>query len=354
MKKRILYLLMLSVLLGGACSRQVIMTPSADQMIIYPPPPDTARIQYLTSFSSPQDLIGRQSSFKKFFFGEEEPRPIIKPFGITTHGSKIYICDPGSGSIVIIDLVSKKSDHFSPSGLGQLKLPLSCAVDNQGFLYVADANRKQIVVFNEHLKYVDAFGELEDFRPTDVCVDGDRIWVANVKNHGIHVFDLNNYEPIRTIPALDPGEEGFLAQPTHLYVAHGTLYVTDFGSFKIKKYDLEGRFLGIVGSYGEKPGQLARPKGIAVDHDAKLYVVDAAFENTQIFNPDGQILMFFGGPYTNKGDMYLPADVAIDYLNTEYFKPYVNPQFDLEYLIFVTSQYGPDKVNVYGFIKYPQ
>jgi DNA-binding beta-propeller fold protein YncE len=351
MKKGIQLLCILSILLGSACSNQLTRAPSADEMVIYPPPPDTTRIQYLTSFNSPEDLLGRPSSFKKFFLGHEEPTPIIKPFGMTTRGSMIYICDPGSGSIVILNLETRKSDHFSPGGLGRLKLPLACAVDDREFLFVADANRQQIVVFNEKGNFVHAFGEPENFRPTDIVIHEDQVLVANVKNHAIHVYDRLSYEPIRTIPSLEPGEDGFLAQPTHLCVAGQTVFVNDFGSFKIKNYDFEGHYLGSIGTYGEKPGQLVRPKGIAVDHQHNLYVVDAAFENTQIFNRNGNILMFFGGPYSSHGDMYLPADVAIDYSNTEFFEPYVNERFKLEYLIWVTNQYGPDKVNVYGFIK---
>jgi hypothetical protein len=48
--------------------------------------------------------------------------------------------------------------------------------------------------------------------------------------------------------------------------------------------------------------------------------------------------------------MWLPADVTIDYGNLGYFSQYVDSSFNLEYLIFVTNQYGPDKVNVYGFV----
>jgi hypothetical protein len=60
--------------------------------------------------------------------------------------------------------------------------------------------------------------------------------------------------------------------------------------------------------------------------------------------------MYFGGSYTKPGDMWLPAKVVIDYKNLDYFQEYVHPSFNLKYLIFVTNQYGPDKINVYGFI----
>jgi sugar lactone lactonase YvrE len=95
-------------------------------------------------------------------------------------------------------------------------------------------------------------------------------------------------------------------------------------------------------------GQFVRPKGIACDKEDNLYVVDAGFENVQIFNSNNQLLMFFGGPYKGPGDMWLPARVIIDYDNIKYFTKYVDSKYDLNYLIIVSNQYGPDKINVYG------
>ena len=98
-------------------------------------------------------------------------------------------------------------------------------------------------------------------------------------------------------------------------------------------------------------GRFVRPKGIAVDNELNLHVVDAGFENVQIFNKDSKLLMFYGGNYKTKGDMWLPAKVTIDYDNLRFFKKYVHENFKLKYLIFVTNQFGPDKINVYGFIE---
>ncbi|MEZ4999553.1 MAG: hypothetical protein R2744_00210 [Bacteroidales bacterium] len=97
-----------------------------------------------------------------------------------------------------------------------------------------------------------------------------------------------------------------------------------------------------------------RPKGIAVDRNRNIYVVDAAFENVQIFNSSGQLLMFFGGPYRSPGDMWLPADVTTDYENLGYFEKFVDPDFELQFIIYVTNQYGPGKIGVYGFVKEKQ
>ena len=47
----------------------------------------------------------------------------------------------------------------------------------------------------------------------------------------------------------------------------------------------------------------------------------------------------------------LPAAVVVDYDSVEYFQKYLAPGRQCEYLIFVTSQAGPQKVSVYGFLK---
>ncbi|NOQ97746.1 MAG: hypothetical protein GQ561_06240, partial [Calditrichae bacterium] len=80
-------------------------------------------------------------------------------------------------------------------------------------------------------------------------------------------------------------------------------------------------------------------------------VVDAAFENVQIFDDTGQLRMFFGGHGESPGYMWLPAGIHLDESNLDYFNKYVYEGFELEYLIFLTNQYGPAKLNVYGFIK---
>ena len=86
-------------------------------------------------------------------------------------------------------------------------------------------------------------------------------------------------------------------------IAGGKIYVTDFGNPGIKIFTMEGKYISTVGSLGRRFGQFVRPKGIAVDRDLNLYVVDSAFENVQIFNKEGDLLMFFGGTYKGLGDM---------------------------------------------------
>jgi len=125
--------------------------------------------------------------------------------------------------------------------------------------------------------------------------------------------------------------------------------VTDTGNFRVQEFSLEGEFIRNIGQIGTVAGQFARPKGIAVDRDSRLYVVDAAFENIQILDEDGSSLLFFAEPGENRGNINMPTVVKIDYDNLQYFRRFVDPGFELEYVVLVASQFGLNKVVVFGF-----
>ncbi|MFO7671361.1 MAG: hypothetical protein R6W31_17005 [Bacteroidales bacterium] len=337
--------------LVSGCNRQVAKSPAPDAVVIFPPPPATTRIQFLTHFSSSDHLAGRRSAFHRFLLGDEQPLGIIKPYGVTIDKSRIYICDTGLAGLEILDLEEGTFEYFIPAGKGQLKLPVNCCVDENGRLYVADANRQQIVLFDSNREYLHAFGEKENFKPTDVEVFQGKVLVSNVLEHSVCVYDADNFELLEKMAGQEDGEDGFIRKPTNMAIHNSTLYVSDFGDFNVKKFSMEGEFVGSIGGYGNLPGMFTRPKGVALDREGNLYVVDAAFENVQIFNPAGELLMHFGGSYQGAGAMWLPAAVEISYENLSYFEPFVDEGFRLKYIIYVTNQYGPAKLNVYGFVE---
>jgi len=103
----------------------------------------------------------------------------------------------------------------------------------------------------------------------------------------------------------------------------GNLYVVDFGNFRVQMFSPGGDFLGMFGEAGDKMGDMARPKGIAVDSDGHIYVVDAAFGNFQIFNREGRILLFVGQMGHRPGQFWLPThrfffplETAVSYRST--------------------------------------
>jgi len=353
-KRQTAWFLLLGILAAfffSSCISRYHKLPEYQESIVFPPPPDTARIQFLTKISNSIDIVGQRKGIIKYILGEDPGLPIIKPYGIAIRDGVIYICDTMLRGLEIIDLKKATFRYFKPHGRGQLRKPINCTLDEDGYLYVADSERRQVVIYDPNLKYAGAIGGERNSKPSDVKIFNDRIWVVDIKQHKVKVYSKKTRKLIFSFPDAKPGTKQFLFSPTNLDIQDGRVYVSDFGDFKVKIYTLEGEYIGSVGSYGKALGQFVRPKGVAVDRDLNLYVVDAGFETIQIFNKDGKLLMFFGGPYKGPGFMWLPAKVVIDYDNLEYFQKYVDPDFNLKYLVLVTNQYGPDKINIYGFVE---
>lgn len=351
MKRYALAIILIPLLFfSQSCSRKLVR-PASLEKVFFPAPPDTARIQFLTSISGSEDIAEERSAFAEYVLGEEEGRAIVKPYGISSFKGKLYICDTILGGLEVIDLDKKAFDYFTPGGQGSLKKPLNCTVSESGELYVADAERKQVVVFNSSGKYLTQIGNPKTMRPTDVAIFDRKIWISNSVSHKVHVYDELSKRELFSFPQAAEGDAGYLYAATNLTVTSDAVYVTDFGDFNIKVFDRDGNYQKSIGSYGRQIGNFVRPKGLAVDRNQNLFVVDAGFQNVQIFDAQNRLLMFFGGAYRGKGYMWLPAAVHIDYENTAYFQQYVEPGYNLKYLIFVTNQYGPDKINVYGHVE---
>lgn len=333
-----------------------VMTPKATgpKYVFFPPAPDEPRVQYLTAFGSAKDLRGGSGdTFKTFITGEVPPNtPILKPYGVATSPKNIYVCDTGAGLILRMDLAARKIFAIAPTGPGALKSPVNLSVDDNGWLYIADSVRDQVVVIDDKENFVATIGEKGVNKPRDVVLSKDRIYVADIAQHSVHVCDKATRAPLFDIPR---GAEATnintrLFQPINLALdSQGRIYVGDFGGYRVQVFDADGNYLRTVGKYGDNYGEFARLKGIAVDRDNLLYAVDAAGQIVQIFDDTGRLLMWFGGAGDGRGGLNLPAKVVVDYDNVALFQKYAAPDFQIEHLIIVTSQYGPHKVSVFGF-----
>lgn len=344
----------LRALIGGSCVALLAACASApppappSDAVFYPPAPELPRLQYLTSFNSSKD-VQVQSQFDKFVVGEQPDLRLQKPYGVASRDGRVYVCDTMT-TVLVFDT---RNHSFAPlagaQGEGRLLQPVNVSVDADGTKYVADPARGQVVAYGRDDQYLRAFGTPGNWRPVDAVAYQGRLYVADLANAVVKVFDLANGEPVATIGDKGTPEER-LAQPTNLaFDAAGFLYVSDVGRFQVAKYDRDGHFKAKFGDPGDSVGHFARPKGIAVDRQGRLFVVDAAFNNVQLFNPDGRVLMAFGNAGDKPGTFQLPAKIAIDYDSVADFQKYAAPGFRIEYLVLVTSQFGPHLVNVFGY-----
>lgn len=145
--------------------------------------------------------------------------------------------------------------------------------------------------------------------PNGIAVAGDRVYVADSRNHRIQVFTRAG-DFLEQWPVPDEG------RPMNLDVAAGRLYAADYWNDRILVYDTAGG--GIVRSVGEPgngPGQLDSPGGVAVGPDGRLFVADFRNQRVQELEPDGTFVRQWGTTgekgYLLAGGFNYPIDVAV-------------------------------------------
>jgi DNA-binding beta-propeller fold protein YncE len=342
---------MLAAAAFSGCSKPAVKTGP----VFFPPEPNPPRVQYLMGIADSGDIEEKNSGIALILAGQEESKqikPIKKPYGVATHKGKIYVCDVGLASIAIIDPAKKTFESFQGDrGAGTTKRPVNLTFDKDDNMYVADTARKEILIFGPTLKFIKAVGREHDIQPIDVIVDGDSIYALDINHSAIKVMSRKTGKLLNTIGAGKDGTPGLAIPISFSLDKSGYIYVTNVGNGNVMKFDRDGHFISSFGKIGDGFGDFSRPKGISTDSEGRIYVVDNALQNVQVFNEAARLLMFFGDPGLPSGSLTLPVGIDVTTDNLEFYQKLAAPGFQVEQLIFVTSQFGHDRVSVYGLGK---
>lgn len=340
----------ISIIIAGVIAGCAAPVKKEEAKVFYPDPPALPRVQFLTSYTGSNDIEPPKSGFDVFITGDRGGKlRLDKPYGVAMYNGKLYVCDTNQ-TILVFDFEKKtfKPLQAAVTGIGKVVQPLNISVDQDGNKVVADPVGGKVVLYDKNDFYVTSFAPSLPWKPVDAVLYEGRVYVVDIKNFEIDVFDKASGNLVKTIGKGKPDES--LGIPTNLAIdKDGYLYVSDAGRFQIMKYDRDGHFRGAIGELGTEPGHFARPRGIAIDRENRIYAVDAAFDNIQMFLPNGELLFYFGKAGRSPGDLYLPARVFVDYDDVKYFEQFADPNFQIDHLIFVTNQFGDKMVNVYGF-----
>ncbi len=320
--------------------------------LFYPDAPAEPRLQYLMTFARESDFQ-ETSAFEDWLLGPDIIFDgLARPYAVAATRGRIYIHDRKYAKVFVVDLNKRTLGLVEDDRdrEGAFKYPGGMYVEPDGTLFVADMGRRQVVVLDSGDNFVRTYGGPDMFeRPVDVAVHEDRVYVCDIEKKLVHVLDRMSGDLVGVLggPGSEPGK---FSVPTHVVVdGRGMVYVSDTVLGRVSQFDTDGRFVKSFGVLSDVTGGMVRPKGIAVDREQRLYVVDAAFQNVQIFRQDVQLLLFFGGASYGRGGLSLPAGITIDYDNVPYFQEYISKDFDAQYLVYVTSLDGPNKINVYAF-----
>jgi len=172
--------------------------------------------------------------------------------------------------------------------------------DRDGNVYVLDPRNAMVLVFDESMKLLRAWGghgtKTGEFRrPTDLVFGrtGEEIFVVDADNHRIQVFDREG-KFLRAWGASGDAEGRFRSAFGITADPEGFVYVTDDALHRIQKFGEDGTFMQAWGSLGTDHGQMWKPKGLGIDERNRIYVVDYGNHRTQVFSTEGEWLVSFG------------------------------------------------------------
>lgn len=338
MRSLVALLLVVGLLAGCASGEKkqlrLNITPSAEtRRVVFPPPSDgeVPRYVYIGELYGEQNFVYPDGHKENPFitalrwivglFETDDPVVLQRPVaGVVDESGRILVTDNSRGAVYVFDENEGLLDVWEMAeGLSHFISPSGIALGPEGRVFVSDADLKRVVLLDRHGEGVGVIGKDQLKRPTGLAWDAEAalLYVADTGAHQIKVFDVTG-RLVRTIGHRGerPGEFNF---PTHLALGDGKLVVADTMNARVQVLSLDGSAPPLVfGERGLQVGNLVRPKGVAVDSEGDIYVVESYYDHLLVFDRKGRFLLPIGGTGKTIGKFYLPGGVWIDARNRVY------------------------------------
>ena len=211
------------------------------------------------------------------------------------------------------------SPHFCPHGM---------CISPDGSLYVTSSGTKAVCVTRSSdgslIRTIsmddNASGKL--LGPSFICLsqNGNHLFVSDVNNHQIQVFQTADGEFVRSLGSLGSlGSrgitEGQFKHPTGLCLSlNGNyLFVVDSLNHRVQMiHVLDSTCEMIIGSQGNGAGQFNYPRCICLSADGELFVTDSCNHRIQVFNAvNGDFLRSFGSNGRKVGEFQYPSGICL-------------------------------------------
>jgi YD repeat-containing protein len=207
-----------------------------------------------------------------------------------TNGAGSTVASSAATSAVPIT-APKYSVTFGTSGAGagQMKEPISAAIDASGNVWVADTADNRIDKFTSAGSFIETigFGVSNGESKLETCKTSCQ---AGIAGSGSGQFT-------------DPW--GITINRTA-----GDVYVTDQGNSRVEELTTAGSFVRAFGSPGTGPGQFGTEAGLELDPNGNVWVADYSNNRIEEFTATGSFLQAVGSAGSGNGQFSGPGGFA--------------------------------------------
>jgi len=274
----------------------------------------------VTKFSSTGTILGSWN-------GNGTSNGLLRaPQGIAVNASGyVYIVDQGNQRVGIFRNNGAFVKYFGLGPPGNFTMPMGMAIDQNGSVYVDDANTDfkdgfagNITKFTMNGGFVLSWGGVNSggtlFEPQGLSVDGSgNVYVADGLETRVQKFSGTSQKLLLTVGSLGT-TPGHFSNPMGVTVDNlGNIFVGDPINFNVQQFS-SGTGAYIASLAYQRLGRLSTPFGSATDGLGNVYIVDQDNQRVQKFNvSSGGFVAAWGTPGTNTGQFTSPAGIVVDH-----------------------------------------
>ena len=231
--------------------------------------------------------------------------------------NEVIVRNYSTHQLVIFDEQLQYSHVIGGSGNGNGKFQCitGIAVDNKGYLYVADYDLHCIQKFTLNGQFVSQFGnkgtaEGQFNAPHGLVLSqSELLFVCDSNNHRIQVFENDQYSYHFRQCDTKLGQ----INPTDLTLSSNEdqLFITEYSNHRVQVFTPSGQFLRIFGNFTDIPFKLQRPIGIYYTPDNHLLISSYDIHCVLVFEEDGRFVSAIEGTYQGKERFSDPCAVIM-------------------------------------------
>ena len=254
---------------------------------------------------------------------------IGSPIGLTHKAGKIYVADALKRKIRVFDTNGNQTSAFGESGACLLAAVRDVDADSAGNVYVANYTNNNVAKFSASGACVATWGTkgtaAGQFKnPYGVRIANDPVWgqsvyVADSNNNRIQIFSTTGaYRTSIGSPGLSSQPGTFTTLRRVAVAADGDVWGADLWGWRLVRFDRTSTGFKYAQTIGGTPPPLTssavfnEPRAVAVGPDGKYNIIDTVNQRVVQMTSDGAVVGSCGVRDSRPVSVNWPRGVAVD------------------------------------------